>query len=282
MKRPGEFLIAFFSLIRVQNVTALLVAQILVAKKVFCRHCSWKALLWNEKFILMLLATAAVITAGYIIDSFYNYKRDLINRPAKTIREQRLRLSHKLYLYFALNLAAVTMAWWISPRAAVFFGVYIFLIWLYFHKLQFKPWWHEWFPPFLILFPFFGLMLFFKQWNAFVLWAGILVYLTLVFKEVIKENLTIKGDMVQGLATWIIRYGTPKIYWLTGFLTALWVGVWYALIQTPQGKKLLPLLTGLLLWMIFILILFLKRKYRLAYMHIRLMVATGIAGIALL
>jgi 4-hydroxybenzoate polyprenyltransferase len=282
MKRPGEQLLAFFSLIRVQNVVALLTGQVLVAKKVFCPRCAWTRLLWNEKFWLMLVATALIITAGYIIDSFYNYKRDLINRPAKTLREQRLRLSHKLYLYFALNTAAVALALWISPRAAVFFALYALLIWIYFHKLQFRPWWHELFPPFLILYPFFGLMLFFKQWNAFVLAAGLLVYLTLVFKELIKDYLTLKGDMVQGVRTWALGYHEQAVERLAGLLFLVWsLAAWWVAHTVPRRRWHFFILL-LWIWMIFILFLFRRRQYRMAYMLIRLLTATGIAGVLLI
>jgi len=276
MKRLTRRLIAFFSLIRVQNLLALLLAQIWVAKRVFQPHLTWKQFFWNEKFLLFLLSTLAVITAGYIIDGFYNLRRDLINRPAKTLREQQLAMSHKLYLYFLLNFLAVGMAWWISWRAALFFAVYIFLIWMYFHKWQFKAWFHEFFPPFLIMYPFFGIMLFYKQWNTFVMLSGILVYITLAGKEIIKEFLTLKGDMSQNFHTLLISRGETFIYRLIVVLMVAWMAVWVALYRTFDHMGWHMFLWFLLMWMWGIWILFFRRKYIRAYSAIKIFIVAGI------
>ncbi len=276
MKRLTRRLIAFFSLIRVQNLLALLLAQIWVAKRVFQPHLTWKQFFWNEKFLLFLLSTLAVITAGYIIDGFYNLRRDLINRPAKTLREQQLAMSHKLYLYFLLNFLAVGMAWWISWRAALFFSVYIFLIWMYFHKWQFKAWFHEFFPPFLIIYPFFGVMLFYKQWNTFVILSGILVYITLVGKEIIKEFLTLKGDMSQNFQTLLISRGETFLYRLAIILMLIWMLVWALLYQIFDKIEWHIFLWFMLAWIWGIWIFFIKQKYVQAYLSIKIFIVAGI------
>jgi len=276
MKRLTRRLIAFFSLIRVQNLLALLLAQIWVAKRVFQPHLTWKQFFWNEKFLLFLLSTLAVITAGYIIDGFYNLRRDLINRPAKTLREQQLAMSHKLYLYFLLNFLAVGMAWWISWRAALFFAVYIFLIWMYFHKWQFKAWFHEFFPPFLIMYPFFGVMLFYKQWNTFVILSGILVYITLVGKEIIKEFLTLKGDMSQNFQTLLISRGETFLYRLAIILMLIWMLVWALLYQIFDKIEWDIFLWFMLAWIWGIWIFFIKQKYVQAYLTIKIFIVAGI------
>jgi len=282
MSRLWDKLLAFFSLIRVQNVLALLLAQWFTATQVFCPQCHWFDLLWHRRFGLMLLATASVITAGYIIDGFYNLRRDFINRPAKTVREAKLDMAKKLYLYFALNIFALMAAWLISWRAALFFGTYAFVIWLYFHKAQRRPWLHEAGPPALIMVPFFGLMLFFKSWNNFIVWAGILVFLGLMIKEYIKENLTLPGDLTQNIHSILVKYGLGtlrKALWIT---LLAWYAVWIRMFTLVQGEYLRFFLVIMALWMPFIVYLFLKQKFRWAYLHIRLFIAAGILSLWLI
>ena len=273
---------AFLSLIRVQNVTALLLAQWFTARRIFCSTCPWHELLWKQRFGLMLLATASVITAGYIIDSFYNLRRDFINRPAKTARESRLSMSKKLYLYFALNLLALVAAWFISWRASLFFSVYALLIWMYFHKGQYRTWLHEVGPPFLIMIPFFGIMLFFKTWNAFIIWAGILVFINLVIKEFIKENLTLPGDMTQGIHSILERYGFQKLKKIFCFTLILWYMVWLKMFFLIDEKYMRIFLVIMALWMPFIVYLFRKQNFRWAYLHIRMFIAAGILSLWLI
>ena len=282
MKRRFYRIIAFFSLIRVQNITALLLAQIFIGKRIFQRNLSWKSFLWNEKFLLFLLATLLVITAGYIIDGFYNFRRDMINRPAKTLREQQLGINQKLYLYFLLNLTAVLMAWFVSWRAAWFFALFIFLIWLYFHKWQFKPWFHEIFPAILIMYPFFGVMLFYKQWNEFVLWAGALVFITLVWKEIIKEFLTLKGDVSQGFETLLISKGETFVRRFALAWAWVWLLAWWGLYHVTTSARFHVFMYLLFLWMMGIFYWFYRGRYPQAYVAVKLFVIAGILSIWLI
>ncbi len=282
MSRLWDKLLAFFSLIRVQNVTALLLAQWFTATRYFCPDCRWFDLLWHRRFGLMLLATASVITAGYIIDGFYNLRRDFINRPAKTAREGRLSMAKKLYLYFALNLFGLMAAWLISWRAALFFGTYVLLIWLYFHKAQRRPWLHEAGPPFLIMVPFFGLMLFFKTWEPFIIWAGILVFLGLMIKEYIKENLTLPGDLTQNIRSILVQYGPALLHTALWTTLLAWYAVWMRMFGLVHGEYLRLFLVFMAIWMPFIVYLFLKKNFRWAYLHIRLFIAAGILSLWLI
>ncbi|NPA43784.1 MAG: UbiA family prenyltransferase [Chlorobi bacterium] len=274
-KVPG-----LISLVRLQNVLVLLVAQTLVAWKVYGESLS--QVLFDKRFVLMLLATGSAISAGYIIDHFYHLKRDRINRPAQTAWIGRVPVHIQLYLYFFLNFLTLVFAALISLRAAVFFGVYIFFIWLYFHKLQNRPLWRELFVTFLTAYPFFGVMLFFKQWNPFVLWAGTMFVILLFLKELIKNHLTLRGDMVQNIRTVLTMWGERRQALLFGAVWASawipWLALWRMDLPRPYRIWL-----GILAFMLGILAyIYFRKKYATAYAWIKFIILSGVFALFLL
>ncbi len=282
MKKILLKFLGLLSLVKVQNVMALLLAQFIMAHIIYCPKCQILKLLLNQKFILFLFSTATAISAGYIINNFYNLKRDLINRPAKTGLEQQIQTNKKLYLYFALNFLSVISGLFISWRAALFFSFFIFLIWIYSHKLQHKALIHEMANVLLILFPFFGIMLFFKQVNSFLILTGILVAFILFIKELIKNFLTLPGDFAQQIETVLTRYGEKKlnILFYISLLSAYFVSTALYL-QTKETR--FPFFI-ILLWIILgiIMALFKKKKYFQAYQIIKLLIVSGIFSLYLL
>jgi len=269
------------SLLKLQNVLILLIAQLLVACCVYGRH-DWWDLLIKEKFILLMLATGSAISAGYIINHFYHVKRDFINRPRQTLMEQKLPVAHQLYLYFFLNFITLVFAYLISRRALIFFAVYIFLIWLYFHKLHHHAFWRELFVVFLTVYPFFGVMLFFKQWNAFVLLAGILFALLLMLKELIKNHLTLRGDMAQNISTVLTEWGEKRQFYLFSFFAGLVLPVVYILLQLPLSASFRYYLYGFSLAVGILWLFYYKKKYTLSFTFIKIIIISGLFALFLL
>jgi len=211
-KRPGlqaQFF-SFFALVRVQNILLLVIAFILTSKYFFARNSSLASLLSDHQFLALLLASILSIAAGYIINAFYDVKKDLINRPQKTLLEQQLPQQKRLYLYFFLNFLAVVTAFLISWRAALFFSFYIFLIWFYSHKIQRLPLINNLWLTILSIFPFFGVFLYFKTFNGFIFWHAVFLFMILLIKNLLKDFTKLKGDLVEGKPTMPIVLGEQK------------------------------------------------------------------------
>jgi len=275
-KVPG-----FITLLKIQNILVLLAAQTLVAVHVFGHRQLWR-LLWHEGFIFMLLATGSALAAGYIINHFYHQRRDRINRPYQTAWIEKIPLAHRLYIYFFLNFLTLVWAAFISWRAVLFFGVYIFLIWLYFHKIHHYPPFRELFVTFLIAYPFFGVMLFFKQWNAFVLWAGVLFILLLLLKETVKNHLTLRGDMAQNirtLLTWKGEIFQKRI--LSAVVLLSYIPI-YILWRLTPGRPYRYFLALLALMLAFIPPAYYRGKYGFIYQWIKLIILSGVFALFLL
>ena len=270
------------SLVKLPNVLVLLSAQLLVAWRVFMPYSDLTTLLFDRQFVFMLLATGSAISAGYIINHFYNIKRDLINRPVQTRLGQQISTKNQLYIYFGLNFLSVFFAFFISWRAFVFFMIYNFLIWIYFHKIQPKAFWNELFVTFLIVFPFFGVMLFFKKWDGFILWSGILFVLILFRKELIKNHLTLRGDMVQNIQTLLIVKGEKfqRIFFILSFvLTLIPIVEIYFMEKNTYFNTFLLFLVVMLSWeMMFYII----GKYFWAYQINKMILISGVLALFLL
>jgi len=269
------------SLLKLQNVIVLLTAQLLMAHFLYDRGPLWDLLI-RHKFVFLLLATGSAISGGYIINHFYHLKRDWINRPLQTDREQKLSVSKQLYLYFFLNFLTLLFAAFISWRAVLFFAVYVFLIWLYFHKLHSRVYWRETFLTFLTVYPFFGVMLFFRRWNVFVVLIGLLFALLIMLKELIKNHLTLRGDVAQNIRTVLAVKGEAfqqKMFVLisagVGLLTFL-------LFRMDLSVKFRIFLGFFVLLMIAEIFLYLHAKYREAYGLIKMIIISGLFALFLL
>ena len=129
-------IVSLFSVVRGYNIPIIILAQYLAA--IFILSPNQRALdvLLDFNLFLIVLASSVTIASGYIINSFYDSQKDLINKPNKTMLDRLVSQKTKLYVYFGLNFFVFFISMFISWRAVLFFSVYIFLIWFYSHKVK--------------------------------------------------------------------------------------------------------------------------------------------------
>jgi len=128
-------IVSLFSVIRGYNIPIIILAQYLSAIFILAPEIRALDVLLDFNLFLIVFASSLSIASGYIINNFYDSKKDLINRPNKSMLDRLVSQSTKLKVYFTLNFIVATIAWFISWRALLFFSVYIFLIWFYSHKI---------------------------------------------------------------------------------------------------------------------------------------------------
>jgi len=132
-------LLSLFSVVRGYNILIIVVAQYLTSIFIMAPDIPLRKVLFDPNLFVIVLASAAVIAAGYIINSFYDKEKDLINRPQKTMLDRLVSQQTKLTGYFVLNFLSVVLASYVSFKAVLFFSLYIFGIWFYSHKLKKYP-----------------------------------------------------------------------------------------------------------------------------------------------
>jgi 4-hydroxybenzoate polyprenyltransferase len=133
----------FLSLVRWYNVALISFAQIFLAaymQLMLHAEASKKLALWyfltDINTYLMVVASAFTIAAAYIINSFYDRDKDLVNRPSHPLMASAIGTKHLANLYIIFNVIGLTFAVVASTKiAAYFLGIQI-LSWFYSHKLQ--------------------------------------------------------------------------------------------------------------------------------------------------
>ncbi len=170
----------------------------------------------------IVLASICVVAAGYIINNFYDVKVDRINRPLKSGLDNYVKQSTKLSLYFVLNFLGFVFGYFISWKAAMFFGVYIFGIWFYSHKLKRYPLTGLIAATLLTIMPFFAIFVYYKNFSKIIFVHAVFLFLVIMVRELIKDLQNIKGALVNNYDTFPVVYGeknTKKLCILLLFLT---------------------------------------------------------------
>ena len=205
-------IIALLSTVRWKNILVTILAQYLA----FLFAFNTKTELWSSiieiNVHLIIVSTAFILAGGYIINNFYDLEKDLINRPYRTRFQNLISDSFKLKFYLVLNLLGLLIAFIASWRIFVFFLVYGFLLWLYSHKLSKIVFVRELTACFLTVLAFFSLALYFKMITASFLIYGASLFFTLFARELYKDIIWLKGDIIHGYesiaSTMGVRFST--------------------------------------------------------------------------
>jgi 4-hydroxybenzoate polyprenyltransferase len=212
-------IVSLFSVVRGYNIPIIIIAQYLSAIFILAPEKRALAILLDFNLFLIVFASAITIASGYIINNFYDSRKDLINRPNKSMLDRLVSQKTKLSVYFTLNFIAALMALFVSWRAFLFFSVYIFLIWFYSHKIKKYPIIGNLFASLLAVLPFFAILLYFytklpfyeienyKGQFAVIFAHATFLFLLILIREMIKDLENIKGDLANDYKTIPIIYG---------------------------------------------------------------------------
>jgi len=206
-------LLSLFSIIRGYNILMIALAQYLAAIFILAPRLPLKNVIFDFNLFVLVLASALVIAAGYIINNFYDAEKDLINKPRKTMLDRLVSQRTKLTTYFILNFLAVFSGSYVSFKTVVFFSFYIFGIWLYSHKLKKLPFLGNLVSAVLAITPFFAVFVYYKNFESVIFVHAIFLFLLILAREMIKDLENIAGDITQNYKTIPILYGakTAKI-----------------------------------------------------------------------
>ena len=288
-KKEYSILYKFFSLLSVvrgYNILIIAIAQYLAAVFIFSPNKSLKEILLNFDLFFIVLATACVIAAGYIINNFYDVEKDKINRPVKTKIDSIVNQKTKLNIYFFLNFLGCTLGLLVSWKAALFFAVYIFLIWFYSHKLTKYPLTGLISSTILSLLPFFVIFVYYRNFSNVIFIHALFLGIILLIKELIKELENIKGDLLQDYKTVPVSYGEQFTKVLITFCVILITLPAYILWSYPEigHMKYYFYFTGVIL-IVFTILLWLKSsKKSYVFLHnlIKFILFLGVFSLVLI
>jgi len=200
-------IISLFSVVRGYNIPIIVLAQYLASIFILAPEKRALSIIFDFNLFILVLASSLTIASGYIINSFYDSKKDLINRPNKTHLDRLVSQKTKLQVYFSLNFFVALIAFFVSGRAFIFYSVYIFLIWFYSHKIKKYPLIGNLMAAFLAVLPFFGILLYYKNFYEVIFFHATFLFLLLLVREMIKDLENIKGDLANNYQTIPIVHG---------------------------------------------------------------------------
>jgi 4-hydroxybenzoate polyprenyltransferase len=200
-------IVSMFSVIRGYNIPIIALAQYLSAIFILAPNKRALDVVLDFNLFIIVIASSLTIASGYIINNFYDSKKDLINRPNKSMLDRLVRQKTKLQVYFAVNFIVFLLAFFVSIRAVFFFSTYIFLIWFYSHKLKKIVVIGNLTASFLAVLPFFAILLYYKNLYPQIFAHATYLFLLLLIREMIKDLENIKGDVANNYQTIPVLFG---------------------------------------------------------------------------
>ncbi len=215
-------LVALLSTVRWYNILLTVVAQYLSAYSILT-HSGFHlhTLVTDMKLHAIVLASVFSIAAGFIINNFYDFEKDLINRPHLTLFNRIISKRTTLNLYIGFNIIAVLIAFSASFKIGIFFTLFISALWIYSHKLQKMPFIKEFAASLLSVSCFFAIVLHFYKFYSFIFIYGVF-FMSLVYsRELIKQFMNYKGDMAIQISSIPVMLGIEKAQYFSLFIMVL-------------------------------------------------------------
>ena len=277
---------SMFSVVRGYNVLTIVIAQYLTSVYIFAPEKPVRKVLFDINLLMLVLASAAVVAGGYIINNFYDSEKDLINRPNKSMLDKLVSQNTKLSFYFVLNFSAIVMASYVDFKAVLFFSAYIFGIWFYSHKLKKQPITGNIISALLTITPFFVIFIYYKNFDAVIFVHGLFLFLIIAIRELTKDLENIKGDLALDYQTIPIKYGENVSKKIITLLVALTLIPTYLLVTKYNiGDMCIYFYLCIALLIIFLVFLWkssTKRQYLILHNILKFIIVAGVFSILLI
>ena len=279
-------IISMISVVRGYNVFIIALAQYLSAVFILAPEQGALNVILNADLFILVLASSLTIASGYIINNFYDSKKDLINRPNKSKLDRLISQKIKLQVYFSLNFLVAAIATFVSIKAVLFFSGYIFLIWFYSHKLKKYPIIGNLTAAILAVLPFFAILLYFKNFYPQIFAHAIFLFLLILIREMVKDLENLKGDIANSYVTIVVKYGDKLVKQIITFLTICTVVPVYFLVNVYNvGYMTTYFYISLIVLIIFLIYLWKavdKADYVKLHNVLKLIIVAGVFCIVLI
>lgn len=225
-------IVSMLSVVRGYNIAIIVLAQYLSAIFILAPEKK-RALdiILDFNLFMIVIVSSLTIASGYIINNFYDSKKDLINRPNKSQLDRLVSQKTKLQVYFTVNFIVFLLSFLVSLRAVLFFSTYIFLIWFYSHKLKKMSVIGNLTAAFLAVLPFFAILLYYKNVYPQIFAHATFLFLLLLIREMIKDLENIKGDIANDYQTIPVLFGESTAKKIITLLTILTIIPIYFLVE---------------------------------------------------
>ena len=278
--------ISLFSVIRLYNIFIIIIAQYFTSIFIISIDTSISSILFDFQLFLLILSSSIAIASGYIINNFYDYEKDLINKPIKSKIDKVIRKRTKLSLYITLNFLCIYTSSLVSWRSVLFFTIYIFVIWLYSHKLKRILFIGNIVSSLLSVIPFFIILIYYKNFELIIFLYAIFLFLIVYMREIIKDLESIKGDFALDYRTIAVVYGEKSSKYLLSIVSLFTVAIIYILLSGfDTGMMFYYYYFSIAVLLFFIIVLWKydsKKYYNFLHNLLKFLIVLGVLSIVLI
>jgi 4-hydroxybenzoate polyprenyltransferase len=211
-------IMAILSIARWYNI--FLITLSLYAIQIFIFENSIDFLLKGKgiKLHLYVLSVDLIIIAGYLINAFYDFEKDMINHPQKTYFNRIVSKNSCLNIYILCNILGVFMAFLISTKVLIFSISLIIALWIYSHKLRKKVLFGEISASLLTVSFFLGIALLNSKFNITLALFSTYIFTIDLTREIVKKMISLKGDLIVGEKSIPIYFGIKNSKYIIFFI----------------------------------------------------------------
>ena len=278
--------ISFFSVIRLYNIIIIIIAQYFTSIFIASIDNTISSVIFDFHLFLLIVSSSIAIASGYIINNFYDYEKDLINKPIKSRIDRVVRKRTKLKLYIFLNFLCVFTSYLVSWRSVFFFSTYIFLIWFYSHRLKRTLIVGNFLSSFLSVIPFLIILIYYKNFETIIFLYAMFLFSVIYIRELIKDLENIKGDFTLNYKTIPVIYGEKISKYLITFSVLLTIVIIYILLRYyDTGSMYYYYYFSLMLLILFVFVLWNsnnKKHYNLLHNLLKFIIVLGVLSIVLI
>jgi len=278
--------ISLFSVIRLYNIFIIIIAQYFTSIFIISIDNSISSILFDFQLFLLILSSSIAIASGYIINNFYDYEKDLINKPVKSKIDKVVRKRTKLSLYIILNFLCIYTSSLVSWKSVLFFSIYIFMIWFYSHKLKRILFVGNIVSSLLSVIPFLIMLIYYKNFELIIFMYAIFLFLVVYMREIIKDLENIKGDFTLNYRTIPVVYGEQLSKYLLMVISFIVVIiVCFLLTYFDTGMMYYYYYLSIVILLLFTIILRKynsKKYYNLLHNLLKFLIVLGVLSIVLI
>lgn len=220
----SAFTFGFLRLIRVQNLTIMVLTQFMA--RLFLigpqsgSQLTGLRLLLDPSLWLLSLSTVCVAAAGYIINDYFDVKIDLINKPQRVIIGRYLRRRVAMSVHQILNVVGCLIGLYLSKWVFLADVLAVSLLWFYSAQFKRQPLIGNITISLLTALSLVILTIYYRQSAGLVLSYALFSFGISLIREIIKDMQDIRGDARFGCRTlpivWGLRRTKSLLYGLIG------------------------------------------------------------------